>query len=204
MQGLADGYFILPVHARQLPRGSATASSKTDVDERRRSSEAEADVARDALDKLLAHQGQALGRLVPPRARPASCGRTAAWRAAKRACTSALERDPRAARGVLAGRQRARRAATRSTRRSRRPAASPTSSSSASCSCRDALDARGELRRSLPRRAPDRRGEAKRDDENFRTRRRGSTTATTTAADPAAQRAARRSRTSSLATRSYK
>ena len=95
MQGLADGYFVLPDTI-----GDYLASTKLDAGRRRRtrrSSEAEAR-GRERTQAAARDQGQAHGRLVPPRARQASCGTTAAWRATTRACKTALERSRSCAR----------------------------------------------------------------------------------------------------------
>ena len=84
MQGLADGYFVIPVHDRRLPRRRlsrrigcrrTTPSSRSRDRSRMRGS-----------IKLLSLQGQRRScRVLPSRAGRASVGRRAAWRATKRA-----------------------------------------------------------------------------------------------------------------------
>ena len=93
MQGLADGYFVVPLHDRRLPRiEQARAGRRADNPE----------VRRDGSGGARAHgaaprrQGQAHGRVVPSRARQDRCGSTAAWRATRRGLTKALEIIPQA------------------------------------------------------------------------------------------------------------
>ena len=115
MQGLADGYFVLPytignylaplLDTKPVPdrppgvpggRGRGAAS---------------------AIDGYLADQGHPLGRPLPQGARPASCGTTAAWSARPRACEKALSEIPALLRGVPEGPAGAGRRRSRSTRR---------------------------------------------------------------------------------------
>ena len=92
MQGLADGYFVLPYTIGNY-LASAQAATKVDADHaefeeaRGRGRGAHAAAAR--------HQGQAHGRLVPPRARASSCGTTAAWRATRQGLRDGARRRSR-------------------------------------------------------------------------------------------------------------
>ena len=91
MQGLADGYFVLPYTI-----GDYLASSQPGEGGRRatrRSSEAEAEVAR-ARAEAARHQGQAHGRLLPPRAGPDHVGVLRHGAQRGRACKTALEKIP--------------------------------------------------------------------------------------------------------------
>ena len=95
-----------PLHDRQLPRRRRS-SSKVDADHPEvaggrgaRSTERTQAAARD--------QGQAHGRRRSTASSARSCGSTAAWRATRQGLETALAEDPRAARGVLEERQRAR------------------------------------------------------------------------------------------------
>ena len=80
--GAGRRLFHHPLHARQLPRPPASRPrSSTD-----HAAFKEAEAAVDArLKRLLAHQGAADGRHVPPRRWARSCGTTAAWPATRRA-----------------------------------------------------------------------------------------------------------------------
>ena len=97
MQGLADGYFVLPytIGDYLAPLLGATRAHRRPGVRRRRAAVDE-HVTAAPVD-----QRGALGRLVPPRARQDRCGTTAAWRAAARASRRRW-RDPGAARGVQA------------------------------------------------------------------------------------------------------
>ena len=91
MQGLADGYFVLPYTI-----GDYLAGTKPRHGRRRRtprSPRREADVAA-RLEQLLAIDGHAHGRLASTASWARSCGTTAAWRATTRACSKALDRIP--------------------------------------------------------------------------------------------------------------
>ena len=189
MQGLADGYFVLPATI-----GDYLAPLLGDEPGRRPTTPRSSRPRRASRDThatgCSAINGHALGRLVPPRARQDHVGQLRHGPQRARASRRRSPRSPRCARS--SGPTSASSARTRrSTSRSRRPAGSPTSSSSASCSCRDALPPRGELRRSLPRRAPDRgrRGAARR--RRLRVRRRVGVARARTQAPDAPQGAAR-------------
>ena len=90
MQGLADGYFVIPYTHRRLPRATQAAPRSTtdhaDVHEAD-------DATCSARIEQAARRSRASARVdvVPPRAGPASCGTTAAWRAT----TAGLERGAR-------------------------------------------------------------------------------------------------------------
>ena len=130
MQGLADGYFVLPYTLGNYLASAKPAKVSTDHPAFR---EAEADV--DATAQAAPrHQRQADGRHVPPRARQDHLGQLRHGPQRGRASNDALEKIPALRAGVLGGRLRPRRRTARSTSRSRRPAAWPTSWSSASCS----------------------------------------------------------------------
>ena len=164
MQGLADGYFVLPYTI-----GHYLASDQARRRSTRATPSAKAALAssRSARSRLLGDQGHGapstsfhreLGKIMWEH-----CGMARN----KQGLETALAEDPGAARGVLEGRQRAGQRARSSTSRSRWPAASPTSSSSAELMCRDALEREescgGHFREEYQ--TPD--GEALRDDEHF-------------------------------------
>ena len=102
MQGLADGYFIIPVHDRRLPGAPPLEKVPTDHAE---FPKAEAEV-RARTQAAARDQGQAHGRLVPPRAGQAHVGALRHGPQRRGACKRRSE-DPGAARGVLEERQRA-------------------------------------------------------------------------------------------------
>ena len=72
MQGLADGYFILPYTLAGYLAGARLAPVAEDAAEVRA---ALADVARARSDRLLGRAGPAHRRRLPPRARPRAVGR---------------------------------------------------------------------------------------------------------------------------------
>ena len=166
MQGLADGYFVLPDTVGRLPgrrpvRGGRRRPPGGRRGRRRTSGR--------RSSKLLAIKGNRTVDVLPPRARPAHvghCGMARNEEGLRRRSSAS-----RAARGVLEQRQGRRRLATRSTSRSRRPAASPTSSSSPS-SCASTPCTARELRRPLPRGEPDPRGRGPARRRELRVRRR--------------------------------
>ena len=160
MQGLADGYFVLPVHDRQLPRAAA---QQADPGHRPPGVQGgRARPPRERYQRLPRHQGHPLARLVPPRARQDHLG---------------LLRHGAHARGPGEG---ARPSCPRCTRSSSRTCACTGDGATqpdagegrtgrrllpaGMLMCRDALERRGELRRPLPRRVPvrRRRGQARR------------------------------------------
>ncbi len=159
MQGLADGYFVLPYTIGDYLAGVKPGAPAADHAEVKA---AEADVEAQ-VKKLLAIKGKRtaasfhreLGKLMWEK-----CGMARNEAGLK----EALARIPELRGRVLGERGACRARPTSSTRRSRRPAAWPTSSSSPSCMCRDALQRARVVRRPLPRGAPDRRrrGEARR------------------------------------------
>ena len=173
MQGLADGYFVLPYTIGDYL--APLLGSRAGADRRPRVHGGRGRRSPTRPQRLLSINGNALGRLLPPRARQDPLGQLRHGPQPSSAREGA-HRDPGAPRGVLRRRQGARRARRRSTSRSRRPAASPTSSSSASC-CAATRSPRGVVRRPLPRRVPDRgrRGAARRR-ATSRTSPRGSST----------------------------
>ena len=82
MQGLADGYFVIPYTLAQLPRARPRSRQLDETHEA--VAEARAGGC-PACQKLLSHQGQT-ARSTPSTASSAtSCGRTAAWPAPRRA-----------------------------------------------------------------------------------------------------------------------
>ena len=130
MQGLADGYFVLPLHHRQLPRERASSEPVTaDHPAVQAAVDARSRNARSGCSSI---NGQADGRRRSTASWARSCGTTAAWRARAEGSRTALERIPAAARGVLAERRVPGSGARAQPVRSRRPAASPTSWSSPS------------------------------------------------------------------------
>ena len=127
MQGLADGYFVLPNTIRDyLAKGPYTP-----IDE----SHEEVVAAKAAVDarvtRLLSINGERIGRLLPQGARQHHVG-VLRHGALRDGAAQGRRPHPWAARGVLAQRHGCSAPPTPSTRASRRPAASPTSSSSAS------------------------------------------------------------------------
>ena len=158
MQGLADGYFILPY---TLGNYLAPTQAGEGLDRPPRVQGGRGGVHARLKSSWASRAG---GRSTRSTARWArSCGTTAAWRATKQSLQDGPGEDPRAARGVLAGRLASSATATSSISRSRRPAASPTSSSWASSLSRRP-GAHGVVRRPLPRGEPDagRRGRSRR------------------------------------------
>ena len=130
MQGLADGYFVLPYTIGNYLASDEAREGRRPTIAEFEAAEADGRGAHDAscsaikgkrtVDSFHRELGQDhVGQL-----------RHGAQRG--RASRTALAEDPGAARGVLAERARCPAAATSSTSRSRRPAAWPTSSSSAS------------------------------------------------------------------------
>ena len=163
MQGLADGYFVLPVHHRRLPgrQKPACRALTTDHAEFRDAPSAR---CRRASQRLLAINGKRTGRLVPPRARAASCGTTAAWRATREGLN---ERAATASRSCArsSGRTSAcRAAATRLNQSLEKAGRVADFLEFAELMCLDALRPQRIVRRPLPRGIPDprRRGAARR------------------------------------------
>ena len=94
MQGLADGYFVLPDDRSRTssPRRSSrpVAEIAPDGEEGRRRR------SKSASQKLIERAGpEALARLLPPQARHASSGTTAAWRRTKAGLEQALAEIPK-------------------------------------------------------------------------------------------------------------
>ena len=104
MQGLADGYFVLPYTI-----GDYLATTKFEkLDTSHAAFRAvEAEVAANTK-RLLAIKGKRIGGLLPPRAGQAHVG-VLRHGAQRRGPEAGARQDPRAARGVLEGRERARR-----------------------------------------------------------------------------------------------
>ena len=165
MQGLADGYFVLPYTISQLPRPAA---QQADPRHRPPGVHSGRDRGRaSGSSGYMSIGGTRVARPLPPRARQDHLGllRHGAHRA--RASRRRCRRSPRC------------------TRSSRRTCASPATATSVNQTlekagrvddffqlgmlmCRDALERRGELRRPLPRRVPGpTRARRKRDDEHF-------------------------------------
>ena len=99
MQGLADGYFVLPYTIGNYLAGlkHETVDATTHPGVRRRRARGQG-----AGGAAARHQGQAHGRLVPQASSARSCGTSAAWRATREGLTRAIAQIPAAARGVLA------------------------------------------------------------------------------------------------------
>ena len=163
MQGLADGYFVLPYTIGdylapllgQQPVPADDPAFKEAEQARRRAG------AQAAVDQRQPHR-----RRHPPRARQDAVGqlRHGAHRAEPH--EGARRRSPRSARS--SGRTCACSARTRrATSRSRRPAASPTSSSSASCSCSTRSHRNESCGGHFREEYQTEDGEALRDDEHF-------------------------------------
>ena len=129
MQGLADGYFVLPYtigdYLAPLLGDEAGADRRPRVHGvgAGRSTSRCASCCRSRATKTVDDIHRELGKVLWD-----NCGMART----EQSLTKALARDPRDPRGVLEERARARRERDVATRRSRRPAASPTSSSSAS------------------------------------------------------------------------
>ena len=110
MQGLADGYFVLPYTIGNYLAGQARRAGRRPTCRAFRASRGRGRAS--ASTRLLVDQGQAHRRLVPPRAGQDHVGPLRHGAQRRRACKQALAADPGAARGVLAERaaSRARRA----------------------------------------------------------------------------------------------
>ena len=163
MQGLADGYFVLPYtigdYLAPLLGEHAGADRRPRVQGRRarRSTSRCARCCRSTATAPSTTSTASSAR---------SCGTTAAWRAPSRASRRRCRRSPRSARS--SGRTCACSARTRrATSRSRRPGASPTSSSSASCMVLDALHRNESCGGHFREEYQTEEGEALRDDEHF-------------------------------------
>ena len=131
MQGLADGYFVLPYTIGDY-LAPLLGTKPLSIDDPA-FTESEHSVE-EQTQPLAVDQGQRRRSTSCTASSATCCGTTAAWRAANRACRRRSPRSPRSA--TSSGRTSACSARTRAaTRRSRRPAGSPTSSSSASCWC---------------------------------------------------------------------
>ena len=153
-----------PLHDRRLPReptgrGADRPTPTPSATPRPTSSE--------RLKRLLAIKGKRSRRLVPPRARQASCGTTAAWPATAEGLKKALRADPGAARGVLEQRARASAAASELNQALEKAGRVADFLELAELMCRDALErdesCGGHFREEYQ--TPD--GEALRDDEHF-------------------------------------
>ncbi len=167
MQGLADGYFVVPRVVGELPgRRRAGSRRRSTTDHGVQASRGRAC----ARLRQAAGGATASGRCATSTGSSgASCGTRSAW-AAPGGPEEGHREDSRAARGVLAGRRRCR-AVRRSQQAARdgRPRGRLPRARRADGPRR--ADARGIVRRPLPRGAPDPEGEAKRDDEDFTLRR---------------------------------
>ena len=127
MQGLADGYFVLPY---TISNYLAPMLNKPIPGTDHAEFAAAETAARDRFDRYLTIGRHPLARPLPPRARQDHLGLLRHGPQRGRPGEGALG-DPGAVRGVPEGPAGHRRSATRSTRRSRRPGGSTTSSSSA-------------------------------------------------------------------------
>jgi succinate dehydrogenase / fumarate reductase flavoprotein subunit len=98
MQGLADGYFVLPYTIGDYLAGRPSRQGRRPTTRRREAAEAG---SRSAPTRLLGIKGKrTVDASTASSAR--SCGTTAAWPATEGRPEEGLEADPRAARGVLA------------------------------------------------------------------------------------------------------
>ena len=132
MQGLADGYFVLPytigdylaplLGHKPVPVDDPAFRESEAVGRTSRCSEMLSINGNKTVDEIHRELGHVLWD---------NCGMSRT----EQTLTKALAGDSRDPRGVLEERARARRERDAATRRSKRPAASPTSSSSASCWC---------------------------------------------------------------------
>lgn len=81
MQGLSDGYFVipatLPAYLTTIKPGSVTTASPE--------FKAAEDEVKERINKLLNVKGIQDGGLLPPGTGPQSCGKTAAWPVRKKA-----------------------------------------------------------------------------------------------------------------------
>ncbi len=128
MQGLCDGYFVIPYTLGHYLAGTSLEPVTTAHD-----AFGEAAASATAhLDRLLAVKGTPLDPRLPPRDRPHPVGQSRHVAHRRRAATG-HRRDSHAARRVLAGRLGARRQDLRQPGARLRRAAWPTTSSSASC-----------------------------------------------------------------------
>ena len=105
MQGLADGYFVIPYTLAHYLGSTPLADGH---DRARRVQARPSDSVQARIDRLLSVKGTQDAARAPPRARRACCGTTSAWRATTQGLQRALDADPAAARGVLAERVGAR------------------------------------------------------------------------------------------------
>ena len=163
MQGLADGYFVLPYTISNYL--AALLNKPIPGTDHEAFKAAEAAAGR-PVPAVPVDRWHPLARLLPPRARQDHLGllRHGAHRA--RASRRRCRRSPRcttSSRRTCASPA----TATASTRRSRRPAASTTSSSSGMLMCRDALERRESCGGHFRAEYQDEEGEAQRDDDNF-------------------------------------
>ena len=197
--GLADGYFVLPVHDRRLPRPHPTRTSRADHE---RPSRRPSRKSASARDKLLVHQRHAsvdsfhreLGKIMWD---------TAAWPATKRGPRGGDREDPGAARGVLAADVRCSAAARRPQPDAREGRARRRLPGVRRGHVPRRARARGVLRRPLPRGVPDRGGRGAARRRRVHARRRLGAHGRPTGAG-AAQGAARVRERPSSAQRSYK
>ena len=87
MQGLADGYFVIPYTIGELSRPRRSLPSRHDRSRRRSRKPKRRCSAR--IERLLSIKGKTHRRSLPPRTRQHRCGTSAAWRATRRACEGA-------------------------------------------------------------------------------------------------------------------
>ena len=165
MQGLADGYFVIPYTIGNYLAGVQRAASLADTTSAAFTVDRGRGQARSSTS-CSTIGGKRSRRLVPQRARPHPVGRLrhGAQQASR---SSTRSRKIPKLREEFWRMSACSAAATRSTSRSRRPAASPTSSSSASCMCRDALEREESCGGHFRDEHQTADGEAKRDDEHF-------------------------------------
>ena len=94
MQGLADGYFVLPYTLPNYLAGQMGKRPSTDHPEFEKAEERRAGANQTDCSSV---ERQTLGRFVPSRARSAACGTNAAWRAMRPVCGKRFEKFRRCA-----------------------------------------------------------------------------------------------------------
>ena len=91
MQGLADGYFVIPYTIGDYLASNPLPKVTTDHDAFKEAS----DNAQNQINKLLAVKGNRAASARFTASSAASCGTTSGWRARKRACSARSTRDSR-------------------------------------------------------------------------------------------------------------
>ena len=91
MQGLADGYFVIPYTLGELPRRARRSPPVTTDHDAFKEAE---DGVQGRIDRLLSIKGIEDAAAAPPRARARSCGTTSAWRGTTPGCAARSARIP--------------------------------------------------------------------------------------------------------------